>query len=87
MAYSRTAQERGADGVLTMPTYVRHSEKEGIFAFLQAVSEAISIPVMVQNEMAPLGTSMSIKLVARMAQDIQGVRYVKEGVRPPGPRI
>lgn len=76
---SRAAQDAGAAMVMIMPPFfgatirVDHS---GIFNFFRTISDAISIPIMVQD--APLaGTPMSTELLARMAKEIEHVSYFK----------
>jgi 2-keto-3-deoxy-L-arabinonate dehydratase len=76
---SRRAQDAGAAMVMIMPPFfgatLRVSEP-GIFAFFQQVSDAISIPIMIQD--APMaGTSLSAPFLARMAQEIANVSYFK----------
>ena len=76
---SRRAQEAGAAMVMIMPPYhgatIRLPEPR-IFAFFQAVSDAITIPVMIQD--APVaGTPLSAALLARMAREIANVSYFK----------
>jgi 2-keto-3-deoxy-L-arabinonate dehydratase len=76
---SRRAQERGAAMVMVMPPYhgatFRVSEK-AIVEFYRAVSDAIDIPIMVQD--APVaGTPLSVDLLARMARDIPQLAYFK----------
>ncbi len=81
---SRRAQDMGAAMVMVMPPYhgatIRASE-EKIFGFYQAVSDAIDIPIMVQD--APVsGTAMSAAFLARMAQEIEHLAYFK--IETPG---
>jgi 2-keto-3-deoxy-L-arabinonate dehydratase len=76
---SRRAQDAGAAMVMIMPPFfgatLRVSEP-GIFAFFQQVSDAISIPIMIQD--APMaGTSLSAPFLARMAKEIANVSYFK----------
>ena len=76
---SRQAQALGAAMVMVMPPYhgatFRVSEPQ-IEAFYQRLSDAISIPIMIQD--APVaGTPMSVALLARMAQNIAHVKYFK----------
>ncbi|MEE1655489.1 dihydrodipicolinate synthase family protein [Microvirga sp. CF3062] len=76
---SRRAQEAGAAMVMIMPPFfgatLRVSEP-GIYAFFRQVSDAISIPIMIQD--APMaGTSLSAPFLARMAQEIANVSYFK----------
>ncbi len=81
---SRRAQEAGAAMVMVMPPYhgatIRVPEA-GILDFFRAVSDAIDIPVMVQD--APVsGTALPAPLLARMAREVRNVAYFK--VEVPG---
>jgi len=76
---SRRAQEAGAAMVMIMPPYhgatIRVPEP-AIYDFFRAVSEAISIPIMIQD--APVaGTNLSAPFLARMAREIPAVSYFK----------
>lgn len=76
---SRRAQDTGAAMVMIMPPYhgatIRVPEP-GIFQFYQTVSDAISIPIMIQD--APVaGTPLPAPFLARMARDIANVSYFK----------
>jgi 2-keto-3-deoxy-L-arabinonate dehydratase len=76
---SRRAQEVGAAMVMTMPPYhgaTFRVPEEAIYDFYRAVSDAVSIPVMVQD--APVaGTPLSVPFLARMAQEIENLAYFK----------
>ncbi len=76
---SRRAQAAGAAMVMAMPPYHGATlcvAEPGIFAFFQAVSDAISIPIMIQD--APVaGTPLSVAFLARMAREIEHVAYFK----------
>lgn len=76
---SRRAQDAGAAMVMVMPPYhgatLRASE-EKIYEFYTALSEAIAIPIMVQD--APMsGTPLPAAFLARMAKEIKQVSYFK----------
>jgi dihydrodipicolinate synthase/N-acetylneuraminate lyase len=76
---SRRAQEAGAAMVMIMPPYhgatIRVPES-GIFDFFRTVSEAIGIPIMIQD--APVsGTALPAPFLARMAREIPNVAYFK----------
>ena len=78
-ARSRRAQELGAAMVMVMPPYhgatIRVAEA-GIEAFLRTVSDAIDIPIMIQD--APVsGTVLSAPFLARLAREIEQVAYFK----------
>jgi 4-hydroxy-tetrahydrodipicolinate synthase len=85
--YCRLAQKLGADGVLVMPPYVRHPDDEGVYNLYKAVAKAITIPIIIQDGMAPLGTPLSIRTAARIVKEFPAVRYVKEEVYPAATRI
>jgi 2-keto-3-deoxy-L-arabinonate dehydratase len=76
---SRRAMAAGAAMVMIMPPYhgatIRVSET-GIFDFFRIVSNAIDIPIMIQD--APVaGTPVSAAFLARMAREIEHVSYFK----------
>jgi dihydrodipicolinate synthase/N-acetylneuraminate lyase len=76
---SRRAQDAGAAMVMVMPPYhgatLRAPEAQ-IFEFFARVSDAIDIPIMIQD--APVsGTVLSAAFLARMAREIEQVRYFK----------
>jgi 4-hydroxy-tetrahydrodipicolinate synthase len=76
---SRQAEQAGAAMVMVMPPYHGATFRVGeaaIYEFYKAVSDAISIPIMIQD--APVaGTPLSIAFLARMAKEIANVSYFK----------
>jgi 4-hydroxy-tetrahydrodipicolinate synthase len=76
---SRWAEAMGAAMVMTMPPYhgaTFRVPEEAIYNFYCAVSDAVSIPVMVQD--APVaGTALSVAFLARMAREIENLAYFK----------
>lgn len=83
-ARSRRAQDMGAAMVMVMPPYhgatFRVPEPQ-IEAFYARVSDAIRIPIMIQDAPAS-GTVLSVDLLARMAREIEQVAYFK--IETPG---
>jgi 2-keto-3-deoxy-L-arabinonate dehydratase len=76
---SRRAQDQGAAMVMVMPPYhgatIRVSE-DRIYQFYGEVSEALDIPVMIQD--APVsGTALSASFLARVARDFEQIAYFK----------
>ncbi|MFP8779857.1 dihydrodipicolinate synthase family protein [Hydrogenophaga sp. RWCD_12] len=76
---SRRAQDMGAAMVMVMPPYhgatFRVPEAQ-IFEFYARLSDAIGIPIMVQDAPAS-GTVLSAPFLARMAQEIEHLAYFK----------
>ena len=81
-ALSKFAQEVGAAGVMLMPPHIIHTDAHGCYAYYQSVSDAIAIPIMIQNYIGPIGTPMSSELVARMCREIEHIEYIKEETVP-----
>jgi 2-keto-3-deoxy-L-arabinonate dehydratase len=76
---SRRAQDAGAAIVMIMPPYhgvTFRVAETGIYEFFKIVSNAISIPIMIQD--APVaGTPLSVPFLARMAKEIENISYFK----------
>ncbi|WP_367847654.1 dihydrodipicolinate synthase family protein [Rhodoferax sp. WC2427] len=79
IARSQRAQARGAAMVMVMPPYhgatFRVPEVQ-IYEFYARLSDAIRIPIMLQDAPAS-GTVLSAAFLARMAQDIEHLSYFK----------
>ena len=77
---AREAEAMGAAMLMMMPPY--HGvglvlPEAGIFEHFAAVSDAVSVPIMVQD--APLsGVSLPVPLLVRMAKEIENVSYFKK---------
>ncbi len=76
---SRRAQDAGAAMVMIMPPYhgatIRAGEAQ-VQEFFQRVSDAIDIPIMIQD--APVsGVALSAAFLARLAREIEHVAYFK----------
>ena len=78
-ARSRDAETAGAAMVMIMPPYHGATFRVGepaIYEFYRVVSDAIGIPIMIQD--APVaGTPLSVELLARMSRDFANIRYFK----------
>ncbi|GGE15650.1 dihydrodipicolinate synthase family protein [Primorskyibacter flagellatus] len=76
---AKQAQTLGASMLMMMPPY--HGvglapAEQGVFEHFAAVSDAVTIPIMVQD--APLsGVALSVPLLVRMAKEIENVSYFK----------
>ncbi|WP_234775133.1 dihydrodipicolinate synthase family protein [Paraburkholderia tropica] len=83
-ARSKRAQDLGAAMVMVMPPYhgatFRVPEQQ-IYEFYARVSDAIDIPILIQDAPAS-GTVLSAPFLARMAREIEQVSYFK--IETPG---
>lgn len=76
---SRRAQDMGAAMVMVMPPYhgaTFRMPEEKIYEFYAGLSDAIDIPIMIQDAPAS-GTVLSAAFLARMAKEIKQVSYFK----------
>jgi len=76
---SKRAQQMGAAMLMVMPPYhgatLRVPERK-IFEFYQGLSDAVDIPIMIQDAPAA-GTPLPAEFLARMAREIENVAYFK----------
>lgn len=72
---AREAQELGAAGVFVAPISVQNDDV--LFDFYASVAEALEIPVAIHDFPESFGTILSPGLIARMANGIEGVDYIK----------
>lgn len=76
---ARRAAAGGAAMVMLMPPYhgaTLRADEAAVHEFFARVAEAVSIPIMVQD--APLsGVTLSVPLLARLARELDRVRYFK----------
>ncbi|MDR5782490.1 dihydrodipicolinate synthase family protein [Caballeronia sp. LZ065] len=81
---SRRAQALGAAMIMAMPPYhgaTFRVPESAIYAFYARLSDALTIPVMIQDAPAA-GTPLSAAFLARMAREIEQVSYFK--IETPG---
>ena len=74
--FARQAEDQGADAVMSLPP---DSTAEGKLAYFKAISDAVRIPVWVQEAGAALGAP----LLRQVADECERVRYAKIESGPP----
>jgi 4-hydroxy-tetrahydrodipicolinate synthase len=86
-ALSRKAQDEGAGALMVLPPSFMKTDADGLMFYYEAISNAVGIPIMVQD--APLVTQVAIpaSLLARMGREIENVEYVKVEAPPTAPKI
>lgn len=79
---SKQAQDLGAQILMVLPPYYLKPGADGLMFYFEAISKAVSIPIMVQD--APLMSQvvMPPALLARMAKEIEHVKLVKVEAPP-----
>jgi dihydrodipicolinate synthase/N-acetylneuraminate lyase len=85
VAFAKEAGTCGADGVIAMPPWATKISSPALMEqYYRAIAEAAGVPVIIQNADAPLGSSLSAKVVVDLCQKIPRVEYVKEEKSPQG---
>ena len=84
---SREAEDLGASALMVLPPYFLKPDGEGLMFYFDAISRAVSIPIMAQD--APLMTqvAMPVPLLSRMAREIEHLQSAKIETPPTGPKI
>ena len=84
---SREAADMGADALMVLPPYFLKTDADGLMFYFDAISQAAKIPIMVQD--APLMTQVAMPagLLARMAREIEHVKYAKVEAPPTAPKV
>jgi 2-keto-3-deoxy-L-arabinonate dehydratase len=87
VAVSREAEEMGAAALMVLPPYFLRTDADGMMRYFEAISDAVKIPIMIQD--APLMTQVAMPpaLLARMGREIEQVRYVKVEAPPTAPKV
>lgn len=87
VALSREAEDSGANALMVLPPYFLKPDGDGLLRYFSAIGDAVRIPIMVQD--APLMTqvAMPAPLLARMAREIERVRYAKVEAPPTAPKV
>jgi 4-hydroxy-tetrahydrodipicolinate synthase len=81
VAYSRQAEELGADGLMILPPYYYTPTDDEIFRYYGAICAAVDLPIMLYNNPVTSNVDMSAALVARLARAYGNIRYIKESSR------
>jgi dihydrodipicolinate synthase/N-acetylneuraminate lyase len=83
ITFARHAEQAGADAVIAMPPHVRVAPLPVIYDYYRALSEAVQIPIFIQNHDAPAGTRLSPEFISRLVRELDHIEYIKEETIPP----
>lgn len=82
---AREAEAHGAAGVFVAPLGVQ--EEGAQFQHYEAIGRAVGIPVVIHDFPEEFGIRLSPQLLARLAKETEGVRYVKLEEPPIGIKV
>ncbi|MCZ6633414.1 MAG: dihydrodipicolinate synthase family protein [bacterium] len=81
------AEANGAEAIISLPPWEVKPTREQAFEYYRALSDAVSLPIFVQNAGGKFGMAFPANDVARMVCELEHVEYVKEEVNPAGLNI
>jgi 4-hydroxy-tetrahydrodipicolinate synthase len=84
--YARRAEDAGAAAVMLAPPD-NTKNLDLVFAHFRMVAEAVSVPVVVQDEPVNTGVTMPAPFLLRLLNEIEGCRYLKLEETPTLPKI
>lgn len=79
---SKAAEDAGADGLMILPPYFLKPTAEDVIGYYRAISEAVSIPIMIQDAPLLTGVNIGAAQIARMTKECANVRYAKVEAPP-----
>ncbi|MFT4280306.1 dihydrodipicolinate synthase family protein [Microbacterium sp.] len=87
VAFARHADERGADAVMAIPPITVGLDDAETYRYFEAILEATSIGVVVQDASGYVGRPLSMEVQARLLEAYDGRVYFKPEAAPIGPRL
>ncbi len=84
---SRKAEESGADALMVLPPSYMKTDADGLLYYFDRISQAVSIPIMVQDAPLMTAVTMPASLLCRMGREIEHVAYAKVEAAPTAPKM
>ncbi len=75
---SKRAEEVGADALLCVTPYYNKATQEGLYQYYKAISDAVSIPIIMYNIPGRTGTTIQPETAVRIAKEVKNVVAIKE---------
>ncbi|NOT61287.1 MAG: dihydrodipicolinate synthase family protein [Acidobacteria bacterium] len=84
---SKAAQAAGADGLMILPPYFLKPAAEDLLGYYRMISDAVSIPIMIQDAPLLTGVNISAAQMARMAKECANVKLTKVEAPPTAMKV
>ena len=78
VAFSKKAEEAGADGLLVVTPYYNKATQTGLYEHYKAVAQAVSLPVIMYNVPSRTGVNMLPETAVRLGKEIENIIALKE---------
>ncbi|MEM8794181.1 MAG: 4-hydroxy-tetrahydrodipicolinate synthase [Pseudomonadota bacterium] len=76
--FAKYAESVGADGILIVTPYYNKPNQAGLYEHFKAVSEAVSLPIIIYNIPPRSVVDMSVETMARLFKDCPNIVGVKD---------
>jgi dihydrodipicolinate synthase/N-acetylneuraminate lyase len=86
-AYADAGARAGAQTAMILTPHKLEKDLDAMAGFFREIRAQSKIDIMLQNAPAPMGIGLALDRVARLAAEVDGIRYVKEEAPPSGQRI
>jgi 4-hydroxy-tetrahydrodipicolinate synthase len=87
VAFARRAEAAGAHSVMLAPPALARPNDAAVIAHYRAVADAIAIPVVVQDHPASSGVTMTVDVLATIAEASPSCRVIKLEDEPSPPKV
>src|SRR3569832_1932632 len=87
IAFAEAGAKAGAAAAMILTPKHHAGDLPAMADFFRDAYAASGVPIMLQNAPAPMGIGLPLEQVARLALEVDGIRYVKEEAPPSGQRI
>jgi len=77
IALSRSAEDAGADGILSISPYYNKPTQEGIFRHYESISGSVEIPLIIYNVPGRTASNITSETTLRLAE-LPGIAGIKE---------
>ena len=84
---SKAAEDAGADGLMILPPYFLKPSAEDLFGYYKAISDAVSIPIMIQDAPLLTGINIGAAQMARMVKECANVKLTKVEAPPTAMKV
>ena len=84
---SQAAEDAGADGLMILPPYFLKPSAEDLIGYYKAISDAVSIPIMIQDAPLLTGVNIGAAQMARLAKEGPNIKLTKVEAPPTAMKV
>ncbi|RKL62595.1 dihydrodipicolinate synthase family protein [Thermoanaerobacteraceae bacterium SP2] len=81
------SRKLGVEALMIPPPFYYKASRKNIFDFYKMISDAVDIPIMVQDAPPIVGVEIGLDMTVKMVNEIKNVKYLKIELSKPGPEV